>query len=372
MEASGKSSNNEDQIIFASESSSDDLIAKKHSAKKYKLLIIDDEKEIHIMTKLVLSDYSYKGSTLEFLSAYSGIEAKKLIIKHPDIACILLDVVMESNDAGLEVAKFIREDIKNHKIRIILRTGQPGKAPEKDIILNYDINDYKEKTELTNQKLFTTITTALRSYIHLVDLDEKNIKIAEKNIQLNEEIARRIVAESNLKKYNRSLEKMIDNKTSLLKTAIQTLKTKEKLLYNANKLASIGDVSSATLNKFEISGDSIQKNLIKINQYRSDITVLLGKYEILKRILCSHSDSSEEISIETKDAVIDINQHKNDIELKNILKDYPQIIKDSTIGIENISKAVKDIKLFISINCKTKQKTDINIMLEHTFRTLYC
>ncbi|MBU1344711.1 MAG: response regulator [Proteobacteria bacterium] len=165
--------------MFANEKNAD-LLEKENDINKFKLLIVDDEKEVHIMTKLVLSDYSYKGSTLEFLSAYSGDEAKELIKDNSDAACILLDVVMETKDAGLEVARFIREDEKNDKLRIILRTGQPGKAPEKEIILNYDINDYKEKTELTDQKLFTTITTALRSYLHLLDLDEKIKKSLQK------------------------------------------------------------------------------------------------------------------------------------------------------------------------------------------------
>ncbi len=219
MQKSQKQMSN-DTLLFAKESITPIPENKAH----FKLLIVDDENEIHVMTKLVLADYMYKGARLKFLSAFSGEEAKMIIKKNPDIACCLLDVVMETKDAGLEVARFIREDEKNTKLRIILRTGQPGQAPEKDIILNYDINDYKEKTELTDQKLFTTITTALRSYKHLEEIEEKQQEILSKNIRLNEEIARRIVAESNLTKYNRSLEKMIENKSSRLKEAILTLK----------------------------------------------------------------------------------------------------------------------------------------------------
>jgi len=324
---------------------------------------VDDEKEVHIMTKLVLSDYSYKGSTLEFLSAYSGDEAKELIKDNSDAACILLDVVMETKDAGLEVARFIREDEKNDKLRIILRTGQPGKAPEKEIILNYDINDYKEKTELTDQKLFTTITTALRSYLHLLDLDEKNKEIASKNIRLNEEIARRIVAESNLTKYNRSLEKMIDSKSSRLKTAILALKKKEKELHQANKLAIVGDISADRLSTLDFSGKTLKDNLDIMNKYRSDMTVLLEKYEILQNIIYSHSDASQTISPRTHEVINDIDQFKKDIDLAEILKKYPEIIKDSTKGIEHISKTVTDIKLFISINDEPREKTDINDLL---------
>ena len=121
--------------------------------------------------RLALQGFYYKHKELNIISAYSGREAKEMIRDHPDIAMILLDVVMEEDNTGLEVAKYIREVIGNHMVRIILRTGQPGQAPEKRIIVDYDINDYKAKTELTNQKLFTTLVSSLRSYQHQVSLD---------------------------------------------------------------------------------------------------------------------------------------------------------------------------------------------------------
>jgi response regulator RpfG family c-di-GMP phosphodiesterase len=130
----------------------------------WKIIIADDEPEVHTMTRMVLSDYTFEGRRLEFLSAYSGAETLKLMHRHPDTAIILLDVVMEDDDSGLKVVRQIRGDLANPFVRIILRTGQPGKAPEIQVISKYDINDYKEKTELTAQKLYTTITASLRTY----------------------------------------------------------------------------------------------------------------------------------------------------------------------------------------------------------------
>ena len=74
---------------------------------------------------------------------------------------------METDVAGLELVEYIRNEIKNETVRIILRTGQPGQAPERRVIVQYDINDYKAKTELTADKLFTSLTAALRSYQQL-------------------------------------------------------------------------------------------------------------------------------------------------------------------------------------------------------------
>ncbi|RTE87422.1 MULTISPECIES: DUF3369 domain-containing protein [Gammaproteobacteria] len=138
--------------------------------ESWKILIVDDEPEVHAVTKLALSDFQFLGRGLEFHSAHSGAEAKELIKNNPDAAIVLLDVVMETDDAGLNVARYIREELGNRYTRIILRTGQPGQAPERTVIVNYDINDYKSKTELTAQKLFTAVMSSLRSYRDIISI----------------------------------------------------------------------------------------------------------------------------------------------------------------------------------------------------------
>lgn len=130
----------------------------------WKILIVDDEEDIHDVTEMALKRLIFEERPLTFISAYSAKEAKIKLREHSDIAVILLDVVMESDTAGLDLIHYIRDDNKNDEIRIVLRTGNPGLAPEENITLTYDINDYRGKTELTAQSLRTVIITALRSY----------------------------------------------------------------------------------------------------------------------------------------------------------------------------------------------------------------
>jgi signal transduction histidine kinase/CheY-like chemotaxis protein len=137
------------------------------AARKWKIAVIDDDHAVHEGTRFALSDYSLNGQTLEILSAYSAAEGRALMRAHPDVAAVLLDVIMETDAAGLDLVEYIRNDLRNETVRIILRTGQPGQAPERRIIVQYDINDYKAKTELTADKLFTSLTAALRSYQQL-------------------------------------------------------------------------------------------------------------------------------------------------------------------------------------------------------------
>jgi signal transduction histidine kinase len=136
-------------------------------AARWKVAVIDDDTAVHDGTRFALYDYSLNGQGIELISAYSAAEGKELLRANPDIAVVLLDVVMESDAAGLELVDFIRKELHNETVRIILRTGQPGQAPERRVIIDYDINDYKAKTELTADKLFTSLTAALRGYQQL-------------------------------------------------------------------------------------------------------------------------------------------------------------------------------------------------------------
>ncbi|HYD29435.1 MAG TPA: DUF3369 domain-containing protein [Azospirillaceae bacterium] len=174
-------SDSDDDLMFLDDGDSG-APRKGEIAQRWKMLVVDDDREVHSITKLVLADFSYKGRQAEFLSAYSAAEAAEILAREEDIAVILLDVVMETDDAGLRLVHHIREILRNRHVRIILRTGQPGQAPERDVIVNYDINDYKAKTELTAQKLFTTTVAALRSYEDIMTI-ETNRRGLEKIIE---------------------------------------------------------------------------------------------------------------------------------------------------------------------------------------------
>ncbi|MDQ1830211.1 EAL domain-containing response regulator [Massilia scottii] len=130
----------------------------------WRVMIIDDDEDVHSTTTFALGNLDMQQRPLEFVHAYSAGQAREMLKHEHDIAVILLDVVMEQDDAGLHLVRYIRETLKLADVRIILRTGQPGYAPEIDAIRDFDINDYKTKSELTRIKLFTTVTAAIRSY----------------------------------------------------------------------------------------------------------------------------------------------------------------------------------------------------------------
>lgn len=134
------------------------------ATQSWRVLIVDDEEQVHKITALVLQNCRFDGGDIELTHAYSMAEAQTILSEQEPFALALIDVVMETDDAGLRLVEYIRETLNNVEIRLVLRTGQPGQAPEAEVIRKYDINDYKNKTELTSTKLKTLLYSTLRSY----------------------------------------------------------------------------------------------------------------------------------------------------------------------------------------------------------------
>ncbi|MEK7991916.1 MAG: HD domain-containing phosphohydrolase [Thiotrichaceae bacterium] len=150
-------------------------IKPKYTNVPWKVLIVDDEPDVHAITRLNLKSFDFAEKNLMFLQAMSAREAKEILQREENIAVALVDVVMEEEDAGLKLVEYIRNDLGNKMIRLVIRTGQPGIAPERLVVDRYDIDDYKDKTELTAQKLYTTIRSALKSYRDLSTINTNRI-----------------------------------------------------------------------------------------------------------------------------------------------------------------------------------------------------
>ncbi|QBI01781.1 EAL domain-containing response regulator [Pseudoduganella albidiflava] len=159
----------QDELVFLDEAPRQPAAAPRSA---WRVMIVDDDADVHSTTTFALGNLDMGGRPLEFVHAYSAAEARELLARERDIAVILLDVVMEQEHAGLHLVRHIRETLKLADVRIILRTGQPGYAPEIDAIRDFDINDYKTKSELTRIKLYTTVTAAIRSYEQIRRLDD--------------------------------------------------------------------------------------------------------------------------------------------------------------------------------------------------------
>ncbi|MBF0467277.1 MAG: response regulator [Desulfamplus sp.] len=162
---------------------------------RWKVLIVDDEPDVHEITRISLKGFKFDNKELELINASSAAEARNIFNKERDIAVGIIDVVMETEDAGLELVKYIRDELKLKNIRLIIRTGQPGSAPERYVVDNFDIDGYKEKTDLAAQNIYTVLISAIKSYRDVITL-EKSIterKKAEQELRESLDLNRKII-----------------------------------------------------------------------------------------------------------------------------------------------------------------------------------
>lgn len=130
----------------------------------WRILIAGDEEGVRETIKYALCDVEVCGRKIEFHDAYNSEMTLRLLESIPDVAVLLLDIVMEKANVGLDLISVIRNDLKMSDVRIVLRGDESNKIPSMDIIRDYDINDCQFKHELTQEKLFILMTSSIRAY----------------------------------------------------------------------------------------------------------------------------------------------------------------------------------------------------------------
>ncbi len=296
-------SETEDDILVFEEDETDNLAVDTSLKQAWKIIIVDDEPTVHQVTKLAIKNLVFDNKPLTFFSAYSSQEAKELIAAHTDTALILLDVVMDVNDAGLQVVKYIREELQNKRVRIILRTGQPGEAPEESVIINYDINDYKLKVELTRQKLLTTTIAALRSYRDFTIIEEQSIKLTQ---------------------------------------ALETLQNAQLQLIQSEKMSALGNLVAGIAHEINNPIGFVAGNLKMAREYIGDLFGLIGLYQ--KYYPNPESEIEELIE---------------EIDLEYLQDDLPKLFDSLKIGSERIRNISTSLRTFSRGD--TEQKIPFNI-----------
>ncbi|MDY7003001.1 MAG: ATP-binding protein [Cyanobacteriota bacterium] len=280
----------------------------------WKIMVVDDDLAVHQATRLALKNFVFDGKPILLLEAFSGPEAKQLILENPDLAFILLDVVMETNDAGLNVVRYIREELNNRRIQIILRTGQPGEAPEEYVIRNYEINDYRTKVELTRQRLITSTISALRAYRNVIAVEDKSIELT------------------------------------------QTLKTLQKTqlqLIQTEKMSSLGKMIAGIAHEINNPITFISGNIDYAREYVSDLLELIDLYQ---------ENSSVPVAA--------IEEKLEDLDLGFLSQDLKKLLNSMETGCDRISKIVLGLRNFSRLDEAQMKPVNIHEGLENTLLIL--
>lgn len=334
---------------------------KEKNSFMWKVLVVDDEPEMHTITKLAFENTSFLNGGIEIVSAFSSTEALAVLKTNKDIAVVILDVVMEDEDSGLRAVKAIREILNNREVRIILRTGQPGYAPEREVIVNYDINDYKEKSELTSQKLFSSVISAIRAYKDIVELKKMSEELREAKESAESEsnaktlflgnvsheirtpmngiigmlqLLKITIKDKNADPYMDFMEKSVYNLLEVIENILLISKLESGRIEPENKVFDFYQFFKSTIETYEVAAKSKDIQF----EYNIDNNMphnLYGDTGIIKRVLLSLLSNSFKFTKEGKISleVTKVFQKENDIRIKFTLSDTGMGIEPEKLDV---------------------------------------
>jgi signal transduction histidine kinase/HPt (histidine-containing phosphotransfer) domain-containing protein len=333
----------------------------------WKVLLVDDEPAVHEATQMSLRGLAFQGRPIELHSVYSANEACAFLGANDDVALILLDVVMEHDNAGFDVVEYVRRKLKDRIIRIVLRTGLPGEAPEQSIMVDYDIDDYREKTDLSHNRLITTVISGLRAYRNLRELKTLNEEMEQRVRQRTDELR---LAKEAAEEANRAKSDFLAVISHELRTplnsviAMADLLVKARLDADSQDLASTihdsGEVLLSIINdildfsKLESGPIDLEAVPVKLNDLLEKVVSLLGPrldgnaVELTYRL----SDETPEViqSDPTRLKQILLNLASNAVRFTNagsvsIDIDYNPIIDELTLQVADTGVGIDNAKL---------------------------
>ncbi|WP_440056795.1 hybrid sensor histidine kinase/response regulator (plasmid) [Pseudoalteromonas sp. T1lg65] len=282
------------------------------------VLVVDDEPQVHEVTALVLSSYRFESRPIKLLHAYSKAETMQVMQQFDSIALVLLDVIMENENSGFECVQFIREELRNEHVRIVLRTGQSGDIPEHELMLKYDINDYKAKTDLTKARLFTTLTAALRSYRDIIKLEQLTKQLQAQNGQL----------ELQLQQGSAALAKS----NSELHQATARIEQQQNALQQSEKLASVGELAAGIAHQI---GDPLGYLKGNLEFVQATLAKFLKTWQTLNNhpeYLAAQRSLLEEL--------------EQQYQIGWSLSESDDVIAEMRTGLERIQYIIKELNMF--------------------------
>ena len=340
---------NDFSALFAPEPAPSEVMA---PLPCWQVLLVDDDLSIHAALRLSLQDMLVEGVPLQLLDAYSAAEAEEVLARNPEIALILLDVVMETSDAGLALVRHIRQRERNQTVRIVLLTGQPGYSPQREVIMNYEIDDYRLKSDLSADKLFTCVYAELRTYRALRALEQKRLveQLADElqgaNAQLKVEIAEHQRAQA-----------VADARMRDLVVLNRKLEDAQNKLLQSEKLASIGLLAGGVAHEMNNPIGFVNSNLGTLKHYAESLLAIIDAYEAVEAAADPRC-----AGLFSKAAAL-----KAAFELEYLKDDLRQLFRESQDGLDRVRKIIQALKDFSRTDvAETWRLDDINQGLEST------
>ena len=230
----------------------------------------------------------------------------------------------------MECVQYIREQLGNSKVRIVLRTGQPGSIPEHELMLRYDINDYKQKTDLTKSRLFTTLTSSLRSYKDILRLEALSYELSALNDGLEQKVKQRT--------------QELESSNQSLRDDYQRIEQQQQALIQSEKLASVGQLAAGVA-----------------HEINNPLGYLKGNLEFVQGTLVKLSKAWQQMANEQSlkaECAAALAQLEQSYQLNWALSESGDVMAEMHTGLDRIQAIVKELSVFFETNQTQFQQVD--------------
>ncbi len=129
-------------------------------AETWKVLVLKAGNRTSGLMRKAMRGFSFEGRPLEILTACNAGQGREAFRKHPDIALVFLDSAMHENGAIFDLIGHIRQDLKNRRVRIVLRTGGFCGKTREALLERCEIDDLVVEKSGTFAGLFSAISEA--------------------------------------------------------------------------------------------------------------------------------------------------------------------------------------------------------------------
>lgn len=92
---------------------------------------------------------------------------------------MLVDVIMETETAGLDLIRWVRQQPALAATRVVVRTGESGSSTPKVVLQDFEISDYWPKTAVLASRMQMQMAGLVRSYDELARLDKARAEHAD-------------------------------------------------------------------------------------------------------------------------------------------------------------------------------------------------
>lgn len=197
---------------------------------RWPMLVVSEVDDVVLAVGRGVAGAEIEGRPVEVQRAHTADAALAAAAAEPALAVALIDAELQPEGTGMSLVQRLRGDLARRALRIVLYSAGDDSPALLDLIRHHDIDDWWCEADLAPARVLVGLTTALRAYAQLAEIERQHLAWQALRDQLQrsrnaqrEASDERLRAEQALQQAHQTLEACIEQRTRALSAAIDEL-----------------------------------------------------------------------------------------------------------------------------------------------------